>query len=285
MANVAETSTWTAGVYQLETTDPVQGGAAGIANQQAKDLASRTVWLKDHLAAVAIDQTWTTVTVTGTTTWTCPAGVTKVLILEQVGAGGGGAGGYTDGAQTASGGGGGEGARVEGLWLTVVPTTVYTLTIGAAGAAGASVSHTFSVTGQDAATFGGDGGDTSFGALLVTPGGQGAGDSANTWNKDYVTIPGTGGSVTVGGVVFKGAPGWFGSSPASSDFSSVRGGGRLGADFMVQRTGASSTVQTHITAGYGCGGAGGRAGGLAPSAGGAGLIRFCYQTIAVSGNT
>lgn len=48
MANVTETSTWETGIYQLETTDPVEGGAGGISNQQAKQLGNRTKWLKDH---------------------------------------------------------------------------------------------------------------------------------------------------------------------------------------------------------------------------------------------
>jgi len=43
MAYVAESQVYTEGIYQLETTDPVIGGTSGIANQQAKDLANRTV--------------------------------------------------------------------------------------------------------------------------------------------------------------------------------------------------------------------------------------------------
>ena len=46
MANVPETAAYDAGVYQIETTDPVLGGANGIANVQAKQLANRTKYLK-----------------------------------------------------------------------------------------------------------------------------------------------------------------------------------------------------------------------------------------------
>ena len=49
MANLQETNQWEAGVYQLETTDPVEGGAEGIDNLQAKQLANRTAWLKAQL--------------------------------------------------------------------------------------------------------------------------------------------------------------------------------------------------------------------------------------------
>lgn len=47
MANLTETSTYDAGVYQIETTDPVTGGPSGIANAPLKNLANRTKWLKD----------------------------------------------------------------------------------------------------------------------------------------------------------------------------------------------------------------------------------------------
>lgn len=49
MANLTEASTFDAGVYQIETTDPVSGGAAGIANKPLINLANRTKYLKDHL--------------------------------------------------------------------------------------------------------------------------------------------------------------------------------------------------------------------------------------------
>lgn len=52
MANVTETSTWENGIYQLETTDPVEGGSGGISNQQAKQLGNRTKWLYDAIAVI-----------------------------------------------------------------------------------------------------------------------------------------------------------------------------------------------------------------------------------------
>ncbi|POG02235.1 hypothetical protein BGP82_12870 [Pseudomonas putida] len=47
MADLPESVDWTAGIYQLETSDPVLGGPDGIDNLQAKQLANRTRWLKD----------------------------------------------------------------------------------------------------------------------------------------------------------------------------------------------------------------------------------------------
>lgn len=51
MANLPETPDYPAGVYQLETSDPVLGGAGGIANRQAEQLANRTAWLKAKIDA------------------------------------------------------------------------------------------------------------------------------------------------------------------------------------------------------------------------------------------
>ena len=48
MANVTEVVQYDAGVYQIEITDPVIGGANGIANVQAKQLANRTAYLKQR---------------------------------------------------------------------------------------------------------------------------------------------------------------------------------------------------------------------------------------------
>jgi hypothetical protein len=46
MADLPESPDWAPGVYQLETSDPVLGGPEGITNLPAKQLVSRTRWLK-----------------------------------------------------------------------------------------------------------------------------------------------------------------------------------------------------------------------------------------------
>ncbi|HDR9512200.1 hypothetical protein C5615_30140 [Burkholderia cepacia] len=56
MADLVEASKWEAGVYQLETSDPVEGGPDGIDNVQARQLGNRTRYLKDqHDGHVAAD--------------------------------------------------------------------------------------------------------------------------------------------------------------------------------------------------------------------------------------
>jgi len=48
MANLTELSQWETGIYQLETTDPVEAGSGGISNEQARLLGNRTKWIKDN---------------------------------------------------------------------------------------------------------------------------------------------------------------------------------------------------------------------------------------------
>lgn len=52
MANLSEMSRWEAGIYQWETSDPVQGGPNGIDNRPTRELANRTRWLYDELGRV-----------------------------------------------------------------------------------------------------------------------------------------------------------------------------------------------------------------------------------------
>lgn len=46
MANLPETPQWEDGIYQIEVSDPVLGGPDGITNRPLKQLASRTLYLK-----------------------------------------------------------------------------------------------------------------------------------------------------------------------------------------------------------------------------------------------
>lgn len=52
MAYVPEQPLYEEGVYQFETTDPVQGGANGLDNLPSKQLANRTAYLKQHVDAL-----------------------------------------------------------------------------------------------------------------------------------------------------------------------------------------------------------------------------------------
>lgn len=49
MANQPEQIQYDAGVYQLETTDPVDGGAGAVSNKPLLNLSNRTAYLKKHV--------------------------------------------------------------------------------------------------------------------------------------------------------------------------------------------------------------------------------------------
>lgn len=117
-------------------------------------------------------------------TWTCPAGVTNVVLFG-VGGGGGGTGCYEHYQEeniTFSAGGGNV---LSPRSVAVVPGTTYTITIGSGGAGGTPGSGS---TGPTGGSFGGNGADTTFGALSTfkgAPGGVVMGDfgSANSQTK------------------------------------------------------------------------------------------------------
>ena len=48
MANITEVSQWESVIRQIENGEAATGGADGLANVQAKQLANRTKWLKDN---------------------------------------------------------------------------------------------------------------------------------------------------------------------------------------------------------------------------------------------
>lgn len=55
MANLPETPQWEDGIYQIEVSDPVLGGPDGISNRQAKQLGSRTLYLKQQVEKGGLD--------------------------------------------------------------------------------------------------------------------------------------------------------------------------------------------------------------------------------------
>jgi hypothetical protein len=55
MANQPEVGTYDAGVYQLQLTDPVQGGTGGVSNAALLNLANRTGWLYNQIGILAAE--------------------------------------------------------------------------------------------------------------------------------------------------------------------------------------------------------------------------------------
>ncbi|ACR29790.1 phage tail protein [Burkholderia glumae] len=87
MANLKEDSAWVDGIYQLETSDPVQGGPDGVDNVQAKQLGSRTRYLKDRVDATdkRVDAMGQTVAGLGTDKLPIAGGAMKGALLGKPG--------------------------------------------------------------------------------------------------------------------------------------------------------------------------------------------------------
>jgi hypothetical protein len=125
-------------------------------------------------------------------TWTCPPAVTSVL-LDGYGGGGGGGGGAAATSTTsvsACGGAGGGGAQRRLRQVTVIPGTVYSVTIGAGGAGGAT-----GTTGQP-------GGITLFGIEAFLGGGAGGSDLSLPSSSQAATL--AGGPVPVSPLYYQG---------------------------------------------------------------------------------
>lgn len=122
-----------------------------------------------------------------TGTWVCPPGVTSVFVVCR--GGGGGGGGVA--ADTNKASAGGAGGQIAYKVVTVTPGTTYTVTVGAAGTAGAS-------TG----TNGGAGGDTWFNTIteVIAKGGAGGQSFENGFTGGAgSTTGGIGDTVRAGG--------------------------------------------------------------------------------------
>ena len=192
------------------------------------------------------------------TSWTAPEGITSVDYLV-VGGGGGGGGtvnepstGYT------AGGGGGAGGMLTGT-LTVVPGTVYTVTIGGGGAAGYN-------------SIGGNGSDSVFATITATGGGGGGrakargdeggsgGGSGSTGGSGKNGVAGQGSAG--GSSAAWGGGGGGGKSAVGTNGSGGAHGGAGGAGTASSISGASVT--------YAGGGGGGGTAGDNNAAGGSG---------------
>jgi len=167
----------------------------------------------------SITETVESFTTVGSTTWTCPAGVTEVQALVVAGGGGGG---------SRHGGGGGAGGVVYHSNYTVVSGRSYTVTVGGGGAG--------AIAGGS--TSGSNGSNSVFDSLTAVGGGFGTSSSTSTRTD---IIAGSGGS---GG-------GARGNSPNTG------GNGTPGQGHKGGNGGLQSTYDNPEGMGGGGGGAGG----------------------------
>jgi hypothetical protein len=189
----------------------------------------------------------------GTATFTPPTGVTKVYVTVIGGGGGGGATASCSGSQISFSGGGNGGSRGSGV-VTVTAGVGVTVTVGAGGAGGVP-------SGPNGAT----GGTSSFGALIVAPGGGGAPNaSAVAYTTPSFNGPNPVGYVATGGALNEGTP--YGN-PGIGIYASTGGGGNGGGDGGGDGAGPTGTGGAGFSPGGGGGGSGTGASGAGQSGG------------------
>ena len=140
---------------------------------------------------------FTSKTFTSSGSWICPAGINTVIVY---GMGGGGAGEFGAIGESLTGGHGGIGGCANNLQpviLSVVPGTSYPITVGAGGV-------------MPNSALSGNGGDTSFGALMTWVGASGG--KSDTLNFMEYSSGGLGQSFfqtsSAVGHIFTGMTGW-----------------------------------------------------------------------------
>ena len=166
---------------------------------------------------------------------------TKSLLLESVG--GGAAGGSSASAAAPAytgGGGGGSGGYARKLVSAATFGSSQTVTIGAAGTAGAAGNNP-----------GGNGGDTSVGTLCIGKGGTGGGGSQNGSGG----VAGLGGVAGTGDLVPTGNPGTSGFSSTAGTVQAMGGNG--GASYFGGAgLGSAGAANGNAATNYGGGGGG-----------------------------
>lgn len=200
---------------------------------------------------------------TASGTYTPTTGARRI-VARLWGGGGGGGGTASSATKSAGGGGGGAGAYTE--YYAAVPAA-QTVTIGAAGTAGAS-------SGAD----GGTGGATSLGALATAPGGLGGKGAVAASTQNVTALAGgAGGAPGTGTITFAGQGGGagFGANVSTVVASHGGTGGGLGGGIggAASSNGVGSAQAGSAGRSYGAGGGGGSAQDTGQSAaGGAGSI-------------
>lgn len=270
MANLPETPTFDAGVYQIETSDRAEGGVNGAANRSAKNLANRTNYLKfrvdgleatiPNLATIEyVDSMLGSVPgpeavqeFSGNGTWTKPDYGRFALVRLW---GGGGAGGRMVGSVPGGGSGGCYAEKI--IPLALLPSTVPVI-VGAGGPGRA--------TNGDGA----NGGDTTFGTFLTAKGGLGGKATGQGGESQGLGGFHWGGGTGASYSVSAGENPVHTATPAAS---SVFGGGGGGTNsvFGLVPNGLSTYGGAGGQGGTGVGGA---TAGAAPGGGGGGSLGF-----------
>lgn len=274
------------GSYSIEAT-----GSAAVLN------ISKTITQFDQQpVAEAVPVAFRSAVYTTNSSWTAPAGVTQVTVTCVAG----GAGGQAGSVGTVGGVGGGAGATV---WRTlpITPGTTHLILVGAGGTGGVAPGG-----------LGTDGGDSSFGSLVLAYGGLnsgvgGRGTTLGFGGTNALTVPansswpvfygrggvcaggdgGAGGTVggtltAVDGWPVESFPGGVKGAFHVPAVQTVGGGGGGSSAFGPGGDGggndsgaAAGSAGSTPASGYGGGGGGGAEGSASGGAGGAGKPGLC----------
>ena len=199
--------------------------------------------------------------------WTAPAGITAVIVYGMGGGSGGMAGNVIAGQNTASFSGGGVCLFTQ--FITVVPNTSYTITIGA-GSAGGTVAGTLVSAGGDT-TFGSLATFKGFGPITNNTGTSGVctylmntnpiGNSYRPYDNTYAPGAGklgaTGTNGTTDGTKIGGAAGISGEGVGGNGGNGNASGAGTAGSAAAANSGAGGGKGGAGTSGTAAGGAGG----------------------------
>ena len=174
------TSEWEVGLGTLSASTTLDRTTV-YASSNAGSLVNFSAGTKDVFvtfpASIALRQEQYALYTSGTTTWTCPVGVTQIKVVCIGGGGGGGQPADNDGGNAGDGGMGGVAIGI----YTVTPGTGYSAVVGAGGAI--SSSGGTSSLGSLISSTGGGGGGAATGSSPGATGANGAGSSGTTANS------------------------------------------------------------------------------------------------------
>ena len=167
----------------------IYGGGVGTAATLAIGTAGQVLSVASGLPS------WTTLAAAGADvqeftssgSWVKPSGKSAVYVFA-VGAGGGGGSGARGAATTAGGGTGGNGGIAIQKWLlaSALAGTV-TITVGSGGAGGTAIAAGATT---NVGVVGAAGGETSFGTVVVSPGGYGGYGGENSGSQNTIKAQG-----------------------------------------------------------------------------------------------
>jgi hypothetical protein len=237
----------------------IGSGACTITASQAGDNSYSLASSVSQYFSVAVE-TQTTITTSGT--WICPAGINTIKV-EAWGAGGSGGSTSSGGV----GGGGAGGSYVINQNIVVIPSSIYTVTVGAGGVA--------SISGSANGTAGGSSQFSS--TIPVIANGDVIGANATGTGAINTafglgginTVGGSGGTVTIGG---SGADAATSSGGKGGDGAGPNGGVGGASDTVASGSGNPGSSP----GGGGSGAFGSSGGNRAGGAGGAGQIIITY---------